>query len=712
MNQTSIPPLRVRIQQVSLWQSVIAAYAVQHAKKLQKVQTPLNLTHVQEHLMVSGTSHLAAQCEANNSIETHTFIQEPTENSTDDEFGAYFSSLFFQKAEAATDADSASKDAYKLCEELAERWGKKFRRYSDADDCGWAYCLEEYLKFKKQYNGVKKYNDWTKNGGLNFGVIDYKIPNDAKVAIIGDWGTGMQDGEYLLEMILKNHQPDVIIHLGDIYYAGTPDECDANFYDIFQRLFAKYKQIPVFTIPGNHDYYSFAYGYYQMVAKLNTGLKSKGINATQEASYFCLRTEDNGWQFLGMDTGYCDGGPLSARFPTDGPFLHPNEPEWHQDKLDNFSGASILLSHHQVFSGNAEINGLTGTYGSIPYLNKNLVDFFRPNFGNKVAAWFWGHEHNQVKYQNNLFGLPIGRLVGASAYEEPESETPYKQIFPEVPFSTDPNATLAVENEFFNHGFAIIDFSQRSHPTDAVTTQYFQYPSWGKSAPNPIPQHASPMWSEPFALQPQTKGKEVRFGQYIHLNLELGNAFVGPEVEHFEISREEYLPTVRTNPVVLKISDASNSSNVIQDGDTIYLITQEPKVGKYSHLGAWDGITTHEIYYYKYSQAYDKNMRWKVKKVIPTPNDPAIHENEAVYIFSEKFPGKYLCPYLSIINEKISTYTYLTVSDKVNSNWFIQVQQSHSDEEIALESTSEKEDENLSFIEKIIAFIKSLFSIK
>ncbi|HEY6764907.1 MAG TPA: metallophosphoesterase [Candidatus Sulfotelmatobacter sp.] len=45
-----------------------------------------------------------------------------------------------------------------------------------------------------------------------------------KIGVIGDWGTGMDDSIALFDTLVAM-KPDVIIHVGDIYYSGTPTEC-------------------------------------------------------------------------------------------------------------------------------------------------------------------------------------------------------------------------------------------------------------------------------------------------------------------------------------------------------------------------------------------------------------------------------------------------------------------------------------------------------
>lgn len=50
------------------------------------------------------------------------------------------------------------------------------------------------------------------------------LKSDSKIAIIGDYGTGLKDSILMLENMIIKHGVDVIIHLGDVYYAGTPEE--------------------------------------------------------------------------------------------------------------------------------------------------------------------------------------------------------------------------------------------------------------------------------------------------------------------------------------------------------------------------------------------------------------------------------------------------------------------------------------------------------
>ena len=301
-------------------------------------------------------------------------------------------------------------------------------------------------------------------------------------------------------------------------------------------------QVPFFTVPGNHEYFTGAGPFLNL---LDSGNLVFDKSQKQIASYFCLRSEDNGWQFLGLDTGYhghymnVAKGAKEATlkylqigeiekpskrsdecWPKDhNPyFLDPAETDlaqkdttandpvvmvrtdemiWHQDKLKNFPGRSVLLSHHQLYStldqcGNAQAN-LNGTTQPDPkdinrfWVNTGLWKQFGPWFGYKVAAWLWGHEHNLVIFEDNYRPadwptdaeflqayktLPKGRCVGHSAIPVQDSEAPYKINYP-VPFKQELmlGMTQVGDEHWYNHGFQLMELAGAGKPARLT---YFQ----------------------------------------------------------------------------------------------------------------------------------------------------------------------------------------------------------------------------------------------
>jgi Calcineurin-like phosphoesterase len=401
---------------------------------------------------------------------------------------AQASKAAFDALQAHQEGDSASHLA------LFSKLQDFVMKYSSWDVAGWAQCGWNYTKYYVLAHLPPSYNDWQAHApaDINFGVIDYLLPKNSRILMIGDWGTHMPDNAALVRQALKKFAPDVIIHLGDVYYSGTVDEYTANILDVLDEIIADVKpekRPAFFSVPGNHDYYAGGSGFYRMIGKVNSGV----AGATQQASYFCLRTEDSKWQFLGMDTGYGDRNPVEQQAP----ILQVHEGAWHRDKLETFAGTTILLSHHQLVSAKEKLNG-----GPRPYLNENLYATFKQYF-DRIAAWYWGHEHNFVLYQNDLQiqagdpPLKKGRLVGCSAYEETQDDDPYTINNPPAKFIADmPRLGLSEYKtdlqSFYNHAFAILEVAP-----DKITASYYEYPSWGEAkAPPSDPPIGNYMYQE------------------------------------------------------------------------------------------------------------------------------------------------------------------------------------------------------------------------
>lgn len=254
------------------------------------------------------------------------------------------------------------------------------------------------------------------------------LPENATVALIGDWGTGTADARNTIEQVARK-KPDVVIHLGDVYYSGTADETKRNFLDLLdQGLDRANHPVPVYTMTGNHDMYSGGAGFYSLLPLLNPSPPYTPEQA-QPASFFCLRSRGGGWQFLVMDTGYHDHDPFDVS--TDVTYLEDAEAAWHLDKIERFhaaGGKTVLLSHHQLFSAFESIGkGATKPAGQEAFNPKLLATFQEVLQQRKVAAWFWGHEHNLCIYQPYP-PLEKGRCIGHGAIPVFNTQNPYTAV--------------------------------------------------------------------------------------------------------------------------------------------------------------------------------------------------------------------------------------------------------------------------------------------
>ena len=302
----------------------------------------------------------------------------------------YCATLAFNLAKAKFSGNAA------LAQSLSDQLNAK----TGTCDKGYAEAAEKTLNYFNLQKGVIPYQDWLT---LNDFVVDdgeVTLPADATVAVIGDWGTG-QDQALRVLALLAEKKPNVVIHLGDVYYSGTDAEQQHYFFDNWVKLLGltvdasrkvTSKSPATFALPGNHDMYTGGAPYYKMIQQLG-----------HRASFFCLRNKD--WQFIGVDTAFYDhglGGP-----PT---HLPPRQPEWLQDKMTNAGGRkTVLLSHHPLFSNYETYTGVDGKAGAVnPALLADVTPILK-----QVSLWLWGHQHQFVGYASDLVK---GRCVGHGGY--------------------------------------------------------------------------------------------------------------------------------------------------------------------------------------------------------------------------------------------------------------------------------------------------------
>jgi hypothetical protein len=331
-------------------------------------------------------------------------------------------SSFFSQVKQ--DAQVASQALLSGTMDLGQFRQHLFAKYSTHDP-RWVEAGVEYTKYFVLQHGDVPYVRYAR---LDDFVIEdeARLPANARVALLADWGTGQPEAFNLLRQIAA-WQPHVLIHLGDIYYSGTEPEMRQAFYEPCQQILQPATTgCAIFNLCGNHDVYSGGQAYYRLLALLG-----------QPASYFCLRNKY--WQFLALDTG------LHSRdlFDTNSTHLEPSEVEWVQDKVARAGRRkSILLSHHQPFSAYEAIKGQA--------INPDLLGVLAPVLG-QVNTWFWGHEHNFVVYQPYQ-GIR-GRCIGHGAIP-----VAYPDETPQLRFGDVPRVEVALGNRagFYNHGYALL----------------------------------------------------------------------------------------------------------------------------------------------------------------------------------------------------------------------------------------------------------------
>jgi hypothetical protein len=332
-------------------------------------------------------------------------------------------------------------------------------------DPRWADTVTEYLKYFGP-GGARRAPQYVTPADA--GEVVLTIKPAATIGLIADWGTGAEPARKVLEE-LRAQRPDILIHLGDIYYSGTPDECRDKFEALVNAVFERPQSgIPVFTLCGNHDMYCGGVGYYDLIKRLNAGLSdAKGCSLVQPASFFCLRAEDDSWQILAMDTGQHDYNPFHVT--TALTFVEQEEQEWLLRRMQGFPGSTILLSHHQLFSAFSQI-GAPGVSGRLSAANPKLLDLYNALAASgRIVACFWGHEHNLCIY-NSYASVERGRCMGHGAVPVFAADGPYDTLTNlDNPPSIIDGTELSVQGSVYAHGFAILKLG-----SGTASAEYFE----------------------------------------------------------------------------------------------------------------------------------------------------------------------------------------------------------------------------------------------
>lgn len=203
------------------------------------------------------------------------------------------------------------------------------------------------------------------------------LPARCRMAVFGDWGTGLYGAPKCAETIEKAGGYQVILHLGDVYYSGTKNEIQDRFIDPFPKVPGAISR----GLNGNHEMYTGGRAYFDAV----------GREFGQTSSYFAFVNEH--WILACLDTAYADHD------------LHGDQAAW----VAGLAAASpnkklVLFSHHQPFS-------LLDGQG--PQLIRKLGSLFQSR---RIYAWYWGHEHHCILYKpHGLYGLR-GRCVGHGGF--------------------------------------------------------------------------------------------------------------------------------------------------------------------------------------------------------------------------------------------------------------------------------------------------------
>lgn len=188
------------------------------------------------------------------------------------------------------------------------------------------------------------------------------------IVMIGDWGTGTPQAQQTIKSVMAL-KPDIVIHMGDVYFSGTEVEFNKNF---FPFLPPKEKDSPdFFTLNANHEMDGGGWGYFK-------ALEDSRFKKQQNSSFFLLEFKQ--WTLIGLDSAYnADAPQYSAGRVLDDYQKNLLASQKDKDHL-------ILLSHH---------NPITPKGDDTTPLWRDVTSIITP------AYWYYGHQHIGMAYSDS-----------------------------------------------------------------------------------------------------------------------------------------------------------------------------------------------------------------------------------------------------------------------------------------------------------------------
>lgn len=204
------------------------------------------------------------------------------------------------------------------------------------------------------------------------------ISNGCRIAVFGDWGTGLYGAPVLARSIaadIKGFQ--IVLHLGDTYYSGDDDEVRERLVQVWPKVSGALNR----SLNGNHEMYTGGHAYFKAVSQ----------SFAQSAS--CFAFQNDHWLLIGLDSAYKDHDLNDEQIP------------WVNQLIAQAGNRKLVVfSHHQPYS-------LLDVQG--PSLVAKLASYLEQK---KNFAWYWGHEHHCLLYDRHpAWGL-FGRCIGHGGF--------------------------------------------------------------------------------------------------------------------------------------------------------------------------------------------------------------------------------------------------------------------------------------------------------
>jgi hypothetical protein len=206
------------------------------------------------------------------------------------------------------------------------------------------------------------------------------IPDNLTIAIAGDFGTGNWGtaanpaaSTKMATKAIPGLSPDFTIHLGDVYYEGSPSDETNNLLKLWPQGSAPGTS---YTLNSNHEMYSGAKPYF--VEALGSPL----FLAQKPYSFFAL--ENTNWVIVGLDSAYYSD---ELTLYMNGSLGASAQVEFLKEQAQKGKKVILLTHHNALVEDGSKPTGLWN----------EVMSCFPAGSG--PAYWYWGHVHAGVVYQ-------------------------------------------------------------------------------------------------------------------------------------------------------------------------------------------------------------------------------------------------------------------------------------------------------------------------
>lgn len=322
------------------------------------------------------------------------------------------------------------------------------KKFSDSDWSGFGInCGTAILK--RAFTGNQTFR-WHTDHASKF---QYDLVPNANVALFADFATGLAHCWYIAKFI-HAAKPDATIHLGDVYYSGRTPEV-AAFYDT--PLSPLVIERELWSIPGNHDYYSGGAPFFKSLDTRRTGYLG-GRKHRQEGTYFCL--DSPAFRIIAIDGEYHSG----TRYHKESKLQ-----QWLAERVAEAKSAGrtvILLSSDEPYSHDSE-------------REEDLLHDVTANLPpDAIDLWFWGNTHYCAlfKHSDRLRPKFYGSCIGHGGFQYKRLQpTPSPTLVADILWAeTEPRFPIwtGVRQDMGNNGFCMMKLDDDKR---AVTLDYIDW---------------------------------------------------------------------------------------------------------------------------------------------------------------------------------------------------------------------------------------------